>query len=80
MEFAPDQILAIRSQKHPNEQLVQVERLERLIQRVKRDYTAVAVGLHASARLQLREAGRASNEALAAAETARVGRQVAVHF
>lgn len=53
-------------------------RLRRLVDRVKGNYTAVAVALHASARLQLREAGRASTAALAAAERKRVGRQVPV--
>lgn len=42
--------------------------------RVKADYTAVAIGIHASSGLQLREAGRASGEALAAAERKRAGR------
>lgn len=53
---------------------LQVLQLKQLVGRVKTDYTATAIGIHSSARLQLTEAQRAYEEALAAAQTKRVGR------
>lgn len=53
----------------------QVQRLRRLVDRVKSDYAANSVGRHAAAKLQLTEAGRTSSEALLAAERKRIGRQ-----
>ncbi|CAM9911722.1 unnamed protein product, partial [Scytosiphon promiscuus] len=49
------------------------EQLRQMIDRVKADYIASAVGIHRSSRLQLQEAGRASAEALEAAAKNRIG-------
>lgn len=52
----------------------QVTQLKQMADRVKVGYTATAVGIHCTSRLQLREAQHACDAALAAAERRRAGR------
>lgn len=51
----------------------QVSQLRQMMDIVKGDYTCTAVAVHSSSKLQLREAGRTLEEAVAAAHSNRVG-------